>query len=100
MPKALISSEELIEHITNFIGTNPSKVVMSKDRISFIRGKQTLYVIKCQTELKNNQVIETKYIYEKWENALNYLCSIQETPIFLELLPKGVMKLTSIIMMK
>jgi hypothetical protein len=100
MPKALISSFELMEHIPHFIGMNPSKVVMSKDRISFIRGKQNLYTIQCQTDNLRNQTVETKYIYDKWEIALNYLCSISETPIFLELLPKGSIKLTSAIILK
>lgn len=100
MPKALISSEELIEHITNFIGTNPSKVLMSKDRVSFYRGKSCLYFFKCQTDSKHNQVVETKYVYDKWETALNYLCSISETPLFLELLPKGQIRLTNAIIFK
>lgn len=100
MPKALISSYELMEHIPNFLGMNPSKVVMSKDRLSFVRGKQNLYVIKLQTDVLRNQLVETKYIYEKWEKALDYVCSISETPIFLELLPKGSLRITSAIILK
>lgn len=100
MPKALISSFELMEHIPNFIGMNPSKVVMTKDRISFVRGKQTLYVIQCQSDNTRNQTVETKYIYDKWEIALNYLCSIPETPMFLELLPKGSIRLTNAIIFR
>ena len=100
MAKALILSEELIDHITNVIGMNPSKVVMTKDRISFVRGKQIQYSFKCRTDNFNNQTVETKYVYDKWEQALNYLCDMRETPIFLELLPRGGMKLTSAIIVK
>lgn len=99
MPKALILSEPLIEHITNVIGLNPSKFLMTKDRITFIRGKKTLYSIKCKTDLLSNQKIEMRYVYDKWEQALNFLCSIRETPILLELLPKGGLKLTETTMM-
>lgn len=100
MPKALISSYELMEHIPNFLGMNPSKVVMSKDRLSFVRGKQNLYVIKLQTDCLKTQLVEIKYIYEKWEKALDYVCSIPETPLFLELLPKGSIKITQAIIFK
>jgi len=100
MPKALISSYELMEHIPLFLGMNPSKVVMSKDRLSFVRGKQSLYVIKLQTDCLRTQVVETKYIYDKWEKALDYVCSISESPLFLELLPKGQIRLTNAIIFK
>lgn len=100
MPKALISSYELMEHIPNFLGMNPSKVVMTKDRISFMRGKSTMYFFKCQTDCLRTQVVETKYIYDKWEKALDYVCSIPESPIFLELLPKGFIKISQAIIFK
>lgn len=100
MPKALISSYELMEHIPNFLGMNPSKVVMAKNRIYLTRGKKNLYTIECQTDNLKNQIVETKYIYEKWETALNYLCSIPETPIFLELLPKGSLRISPAIIFK
>lgn len=100
MPKALISSYELMEHIPNFLGMNPSKVVMTKDRVSFYRGKTCLYFIKCQTDSLKNQIVETKYIYDKWEMALDYVCSISETPLFLELLPKGFLKISQAIIFK
>ena len=94
MPKALLTSEQLIDHITFVLGMNPTKVIMTKDRVSFHRGKQILYSIKCNTDNVHNQVSETRYVYDKWEQALNILCAMQETYIFLELLPKGGLKLT------
>lgn len=94
MPKALINSEQLIDHITLIIGMNPTKVIMTKDRVSFHRGKQILYSIKCTTDNHHNQVAETRYVYDKWEQALNALCAMDETYLFLELLPKGGLKLT------
>lgn len=94
MPKALINSEQLIDHITLILGMNPNKVVMTKDRVSFLRNKQVLYSIKCITDNLHNQAAETKYIYDKWEQALNALCAMDETFLFLELLPKGGLKLT------
>jgi hypothetical protein len=97
MAKALILSEELIDHITNVIGMNPSKVVMTKDRISFVRGKQIQYSFRCKTDNFHNQTVEMKYVYDKWEQALNYLCDMSETYIFVELLQKGGIKLTSVI---
>jgi len=100
MAKALITSEELIAHIEHVVGMNPSKVVMTKDRISFVRGKQVQYSFRCVTEGNANLLYETKYVYDKWEQALNYLCDMRETPIFLELLPRGGMKLTSAIIVK
>ena len=100
MPKALISSYELMEHIPIFLGMNPSKVVMERNRICFVRGKQNLYIISCQTDNLKNQVVETKYIYEKWEKALDYVCSIPESPIFLELLPKGFLRISNAIIFK
>ncbi len=97
MPKALINSEPLIEHITIVLGLNPSKVSMEKDRINFTRGKQTVYSIKCRTDNLPNQKIEVRFVPDKWMQALNYLCSISETHILLELLPKGGINLTSVI---
>ncbi len=97
MPKALINSEPLIEHITVVLGLNPSKVSMEKDRINFTRGKQNIYSIKCKTDSTSNQKTEMKFVPDKWMQALNYLCSISETHILLELLPKGGINLTSVI---
>ncbi len=89
MPKALINSEPLIEHITIILGLNPSKVSMEKDRIVFTRGKKNVHIISCRTDNLPNQKIEVRFVSDKWMQALNYLCSISETPIFLELLHRG-----------
>ena len=100
MPKALISSYALMEHIPNFLGMNPSKVIMERNRICFARGKKNLYIIQCQTDNLKNQVVETKYIYDKWEKTLDYVCSIPETPLLLELLPTGFLKISQAIIFK